>query len=110
MVKRTRPPRYVEYGGLATTPQPDLVEDCVLYGFFPKADRPKLVSLCDKVFAAPSNGAVKCIPLLDRVMLTFGRAARIRPRLKQFSKMGYANEQSQVISAFGMVCSIHVGG
>ena len=93
MATRTGPPLYVEYGGLATTPQPDLVEDCVLYGFFPKARRTNLQSLCDKVFAVPSKGAVKCIPLLDRVMLTFGRAARIRPRLKQFNKMGYATEQ-----------------
>lgn len=86
-------PPYVEYGGLATTPQPDLVEDCVLYGFFPKADQKKLQSLCDKVFAVPSNGAVKCIPLLDRVMLTFGRAARIRPQLPPFNQMGYGVEQ-----------------
>jgi hypothetical protein len=86
-------PLYVEYGGIATTPQPDLVEDCVLYGFFPKANLTNLQSLCDKVFAKPSNGAVTCTPLLDRVMLTFGKAARIRPQLQPFNQMGYAVEQ-----------------
>lgn len=86
-------PRYVEYGGVATTPQPDLVEDCVLYGFFPKANQANLQSLCDKVFAVPSKGAVKCLPLLDRVMLTFGRADRIRPQLPPFNQMGYGEEQ-----------------
>jgi len=86
-------PLYVEYGGTTTTPQPDSVEDCVLYGFFPEANRQKLESLCDKVFAKPSNGAVTCTPLLDRVMLTFGKAARIQPQLQPFNQMGYAVEQ-----------------
>jgi len=86
-------PPYVEYGGLATTPQPDSVEDCVLYGFFPKANLTNLQSLCDKVFAKPSNGAVTCTPLLDRVMLTFGKADRIRPQLPPFAQMGYGEEQ-----------------
>jgi hypothetical protein len=86
-------PLYVEYGGTATTPQPDLVKDCVLYGFFPEANRQKLESLCDEVFAKPSKGAVTCTPLLNRVMLTFGSTPTIQPQLKKFSKMGYATEQ-----------------
>ncbi|MGH7780164.1 MAG: acetoacetate decarboxylase family protein [Candidatus Binataceae bacterium] len=86
-------PLYVEYGGLATTPQPDLIDDCVLYGFFPRADCQKLASLCKRVFAAPSGGAVNCVPLSDRVMLTFGRAAKVRPKLKPYAQMGYGAEK-----------------
>ena len=93
MATRTPSPLYVEYGGTATTPQPDLVKDCVLYGFFPEADRQKLESLCYKVFAKPSNGAVTCTPLLKRVMLTFGSTPTIRPQLKNFSKMGFVAER-----------------
>jgi Acetoacetate decarboxylase (ADC) len=93
MAARTPAPLYVEYGGTATTPQPDLVKDCVLYGFFPKADLAKLQTLCDKVFKVPSKGAVNCNPLLDRVMLTFGSTPRIRPQLPPYNQMGYAAEK-----------------
>jgi hypothetical protein len=88
-------PSYVEYGGVTTTPPPDLIQNAVLYGLFPLADRAAMAALCGKVFAAPSAGAIRCTPIADRLLLTFGRANKVVPEQPPYNQMGYATE-SQV--------------
>ena len=88
-------PNYVEYGGVTTTPPPDLIQSCVLYGFFPRADKGAMATLCSKVFEAPSGGVIRCTPMENRLMLTFGRANKVVPELPPYNQMGSATE-SQV--------------
>ena len=88
---------YVEYGGLATCPSPVDCDDATLYSLFLEADHECLVRLCDKVFAAPSNGRVAVRPLGSHVMLSFGAVEKIKPRLEPWSKMGFAREEQAAI-------------
>jgi uncharacterized protein with NAD-binding domain and iron-sulfur cluster len=89
--------QYVDYGGLSSSPQPDLCLGATLHGFIAKANMERLKRLCDQVFVEPSRGAVRCDPLSDLVIVSFGKIDKIRPQTAPFASMGYATEQNAAI-------------
>jgi hypothetical protein len=88
----THRPAYVEFGGLASAPGPLQCDDTTLYVFGLKADRAKLDALCQRVFRAPTDGAVDYRPLGDHVVVTFGVVGAIRPALEPWHSMGAVRE------------------
>jgi uncharacterized protein with NAD-binding domain and iron-sulfur cluster len=90
-------PRYVEYGGLTSAPGPLLCEGTTLYGFWANCRRDRLEELCRKVFEEPSGGAVRCVPLFDHAIITFGLIARIAPQVDPFQAMGEVAERHAAI-------------
>lgn len=85
-------PDYVEYGGLAVAPGPLQCDDTTLYVFGLQADHAKMDALCQRVFNAPTGGAVDYRPLGDQVILTFGVVGAIRPTMEPWHSMGAVRE------------------
>ncbi|QEC50466.1 hypothetical protein FSW04_24720 [Baekduia soli] len=85
-------PPYVEFGGLASAPGPLQCDDTTLYVFALQADAARLDTLCRRVFAGPTGGAVDYRPLGDHVLLTFGVVGAIRPVLEPWHSMGAVRE------------------
>lgn len=90
-------PAYVDYGFLTNVPGPVRCRGTTLYGFWARADRGRLERLCHQVFAAPSGGAVRCWPLLDHVLITFGIVARVEPQGAGFERMGHLTERQAAV-------------
>jgi uncharacterized protein with NAD-binding domain and iron-sulfur cluster len=88
----TSQPSYVEYGSFTNGPGPYVSDAADLYAFFLKADYQLLNQLVSSVFAAPSNGAVRFWPLLDRVMLTMGTMP-VCSTTPPFDRMGFVEER-----------------
>src|SRR6478672_7723167 len=63
-------PQYVDYGSLMTPPAPFHSFNTKLWGFWAEGDGTRINHLCDKVFSAPTAGAVRCRPLSHYVMIT----------------------------------------
>lgn len=87
--------RFVEQGGLATAPGPLDCTGTRMFGFWARADRDSLASLCDAVFAGPSDDRVVVRPLLPWVLITFVRIERIVSR--PFAEVGWLSEREVVI-------------
>ena len=99
--RRSRPgpmSRYIEYGALATAPGPLVCERARLYCFFVATDRARVQQLCDKVFKAPSGGAVRYrIPRLAPIVLSFGTIAGLRSLHPDHVGHGTADEPEAAI-------------
>jgi uncharacterized protein with NAD-binding domain and iron-sulfur cluster len=89
--------RYVEYGGLTSAPGPLSCSGTTLYGFWANCRRDRLEELCRRVFEEPSGGAVRCVPLFDYAIITFGLIERIRPLTPPFDQMGEVAERHAAI-------------
>jgi uncharacterized protein with NAD-binding domain and iron-sulfur cluster len=90
-------PRYVEYGGLTSAPGPLSCQGTTLYGFWANCRRDRLDDLCRRVFEEPTGGAVRCTPLLDHAVITFGLISRIVPTTPPFDTMGEVAERHAAI-------------
>ncbi len=85
-------PKYVDYGSLMTPPAPFQSYDTKLWGFWAEGDEGRIKQLCDKMFTAPTAGAVRARPLSRFVMLTWGNIARVVPTTPPYDKRGGVHE------------------
>jgi hypothetical protein len=90
-------PLYVDYGSLMTPPAPFHSLDTTLWGFWAQADEKLIAKLCDKVFAEPSGGAVKCRPLSDYLMITWGSIGRVVSGTPPYDQRGGVAEPQVAI-------------
>jgi acetoacetate decarboxylase len=81
-------PRYVDYGSLMTPPAPFHSLNTTLWGFWAQGDRNRISQLCDKVFSAPTAGAVRCRPLSHYVMITWGNIGRVVSATPPYDQRG----------------------
>ncbi len=88
---------YIEYGGFASSPGPLVCEGARLYCFFLRADRARLQQLCDRVLKKPTGGALRYVPRLDHVVLTFGVLSALRSLHPGFADRGFALEREAAI-------------
>ncbi len=70
---------YVEFGSIATAQGPLDCRGTRLWAFWVEGDRDRISHLCDRVFEAPSKGAVKVRTISKWVLLSFGGIESIRP-------------------------------
>jgi hypothetical protein len=92
-----RGPKYVDYGSLMTPPAPFHSYDTTLWGFWAEGDEGRIKQLCDKVFTAPTAGAVRARPLSRYVMITWGNIARVVPATPPYDKRGGVHEPQVAI-------------
>jgi hypothetical protein len=85
-------PRYVDYGSLMTPPAPFHSFNTKLWGFWAEGDEERIKQLCDKVFRAPTGGAVRARPLSRFVMLSWGNIARVVSATPPYDKHGGVHE------------------
>jgi Acetoacetate decarboxylase (ADC) len=90
-------PEYVAYGALMTPPAPFRSLDTTLDGFWAQADPDRLRALCDKVFTAPSGGAVRCRPISRHLMITWGQIARVSSQTPPYDQRGGVAEPQVAI-------------
>jgi hypothetical protein len=93
----TGAPRYVDYGSLMTPPAPFHSYNTKLWGFWAEGDKGRIKQLCDKVFTAPTAGAVRARPLSHYVMLTWGNIARVVSATPPYDKRGGVAEPQVAI-------------
>lgn len=90
--------RYVEYGGLTTAPGPLRCEQATLYVFWARASKERVATLCRKVFAEPTGGAVECEPLLGGwVAISFGTIGRITVLTPPHDVKGHVHERHAAV-------------
>ena len=63
-------PKFVEHPGVANFPGPITLDQTKMWAFMLKADRAKMTAWCRAMFDAPSNGAVRVLPLSSYMMMT----------------------------------------
>ena len=63
-------PKFVEHPGVANYPGPITLNQTKMWAFMLKADRAKMTAWCQAMFDAPSNGAVRVLPLSSYMMMT----------------------------------------
>jgi hypothetical protein len=85
-------PRYVDYGSLMTPPAPFHSFNTKLWGFWAQGDEDRIKQLCDKVFRAPTGGAVRARPLSHYVMLTWGNIERVVSATPPYDQRGGVHE------------------
>jgi len=85
-------PKYVDYGSLMTPPAPFHSFNTKLWGFWAEGDEGRIQQLCDKVFKAPTAGAVRARPLSRFVMLTWGDIGRVVSATPPYDKRGGVRE------------------
>jgi hypothetical protein len=90
-------PEYVDYGALMTPPAPFRSLNTTLDGFWAQADPLRLKALCQKVFAAPSRGAVTCRPISRHVMITWGVIERVVSQTPPYDQYGGVSEPQVAI-------------
>jgi hypothetical protein len=94
---QTAAPEYVDYGALMTPPAPFKSTDTELWGFWAQADGERIAALCDKVFAQPTGGAVRCRPLSDYLMITWGKIGRVDSMTPPYDQRGGVKEPQVAI-------------
>jgi hypothetical protein len=94
---RAAGPQYVDYGALMTPPAPFVSLDTDLWGFWAQADGERLAQLCDKVFAQPTGGAVRCRPLSHYVMITWGKIKKVLSATPPYDQRGGVPEPQVAI-------------
>ena len=65
-------PRFVDYGALMTPPAPFDSRDTTMYGFWAEVDPGRVATLCKRVFDDTTSGAVRCRPIGQHAMLSWG--------------------------------------
>lgn len=85
-------PRIVDRWRLNGSYPPFLAEQARIYGFLLPADRDALSDLCERTFANPSGGEVRCEPLFGCVLLTFTRIGRLHAEFPPYGDVGWASE------------------
>ena len=63
-------PKFVEHPGVANYPGPITLNSTKMWAFMLGADRAKMTAWCQAMFDAPSNGAVRVLPLSSYMMMT----------------------------------------
>jgi hypothetical protein len=94
---RAAGPQYVDYGALMTPPAPFESLNTSLWGFWAHADAERLAQLCDKVFAQPTGGAVRCRPLSRYLMITWGRIEKVLSATPPYDQRGGVAEPQVAI-------------
>ena len=90
-------PQYVDYGSLMTPPAPFHSFNTKLWGFWAQGDERRIKQLCDRVFTAPTAGAVRARPLSHYVMLTWGNIARVVSATPPYDQRGGVAEPQVAI-------------
>jgi Acetoacetate decarboxylase (ADC) len=94
---RAAGPPYVDYGALMTPPAPFQSLNTSLWGFWAQADSERISQLCDKVFAQPTGGAVRCRPLSHYLMITWGSIAKVVSATPPYDQRGGVAEPQVAI-------------
>jgi hypothetical protein len=81
-------PRYLDYGALMTPPAPFRSAGTTLYGFWAQIDAEKVAALLSKVFDETSSGAVRCRPIGDHAMLSWGNIASVCSQTPPYDQRG----------------------
>lgn len=63
-------PAFVEHGGMSTFPGPISLQDTKMWAFLLEADAARLEAYCQRLFDAPSGGAVQVRPLGPFMMMS----------------------------------------
>jgi uncharacterized protein with NAD-binding domain and iron-sulfur cluster len=85
-------PRYVEFGGRATTPGPFKVRGGRVRGFLLDGDRGRIADLVERTFNEPAGEGVDYRPLSDRVLLVVGSFDRISSTVPPWDHYGTIRE------------------
>ncbi len=93
----TRLPRYIDYGALMTPPAPFRSTGTTLYGFWASVDADKVGALLRKVFDETTGGAVRCRPIGEHAMLSWGNIARVTPETPPYDERGGVAEPQVAI-------------
>ena len=91
------PRDYVQYGSLMTPPAPFDSLGAELFGFIAQADGALLDALCAKVFTEPADHEHDVVAIGDRVMITWGRIARVVSEQDPFAGYGGVAEPQVVV-------------
>jgi hypothetical protein len=81
-------PRYVDYGALMTPPAPFKSAGTTMYGFWAQVDAEKVAALLSKVFDETTSGEVRCRPIGEHAMLSWGNIARVTSETPPYDKRG----------------------
>jgi hypothetical protein len=87
----------VDYGALMTPPAPFDSRDTTMYGFWAEADPDKVAALCKKVFDQTSSGAVRCRPIGQHVMLSWGNIGCVSSQTPPYDRRGGVGEPQVAI-------------
>ena len=85
-------PRYVDYGALMTPPAPFDSRDTSLYGFWAEVDPDKTAALCVRVFDETTGGAVRCRPIGQHAMLSWGDIGSVSSQTPPYDQRGGVTE------------------
>ena len=85
-------PKYLDRGGEQALRAPFLGRDVRLHGFMFDADEAALQAVCDRYLNAPSNGRVRYVPLVPRVLLIFAEFGRLGSQDSPDSQKGIMTE------------------
>jgi hypothetical protein len=80
-----------------TPPAPFASLDTKLWGFWAQADGERIAALCDRVFAQPTGGAVRCRPLSHHLMITWGEIGRVDSMTPPYDRRGGVQEPQVAI-------------
>jgi hypothetical protein len=81
-------PRYVDYGALMTPPAPFKSSGTTMYGFWASVDPAKVAALCKRVFDETTDSAVRCRPIGEHAMLSWGIIARVTSETAPYDQRG----------------------
>jgi hypothetical protein len=90
-------PQYVDYGSLMTPPAPFHSFNTKLWGFWAEGNADSIEQLCDKVFRAPTGGAVRARPLSHYVMITWGNIEKVVSATPPYDQRGGVHEPQVAI-------------
>jgi len=108
--RQASPPRYVEFGGRATTPPPFASTEGRFQGLVLKGDPARIADLCQRTLNDPAAGAVEYRPLLGPyVLMLTGSFGRISSQAQGFEGWGYI-EEAQVSLWIPLTAGRSVGG
>lgn len=85
-------PPFIERGGEQIHRGPYQQDATDLRAFFIRGDRRRLTALCERSFAAPSGGAIRCRPLSDLIVLSFAQIGRLGSRDPAHRERGWVTE------------------
>jgi uncharacterized protein with NAD-binding domain and iron-sulfur cluster len=86
-------PRYVEFGGRATTPPPFSSTEGEFTGLVLKGDAALIEDLCKRMLNDPAGGVVEYRPLMgSHVVMLTGHFGRVASEAPGFANWGYVDE------------------
>lgn len=90
-------PRYLDYGALMTPAAPFDSRDTTMWGFWAELDPDKVAALCKKVFDQTTDGAVRCRPIGQHAMISWGEIGCVSSQTPPYDQRGGVTEPQVAI-------------